>query len=79
MGAEQEKIRAIKRGKKTLIKNEDLLKPRTGFKPWEKVTDLKLIDGKPKMTEKEQLNRIEGFTLGYFNHLFCLIDDMLII
>ena len=52
-GAEQEKIKAIKKGKKTLEKNVDLLQPRTGFKPWEKVTNLKIVDGKPMMVEKE--------------------------
>ena len=52
-GAEQEKIKTIKKGKKALEKNADLLQPRDGFKPWEKVTDLKIIDGKPVIAPKE--------------------------
>ena len=36
-GAEQEKIKAIKGGKKVLKKNADVLQPREGFKPGEKV------------------------------------------
>ena len=53
-GAEQEKVKTIKKGKKALEKNVDLLKPRTGFKPWEKVSDLKVVDGKPVMVKKEK-------------------------
>ena len=56
-GAEQEKIKAIKKGEKTLTKNDDLLKPRTGWKPWEKVTDLTLVDGKPKLVKKEKKSK----------------------
>ena len=53
-GAEQEKVKTIKSGKKALEKNKNLIKPRKGFKPWEKVTDLKVVDGKPVMVEKDK-------------------------
>ena len=52
-GAEQEKIKAIKGGKKVLKKNEDLLKPREGLKPWQDIKDMKVVDGKPVIVEKE--------------------------
>ena len=53
MGAEREKIKAIKGGTKVLEKNEDLLKPRQGIKWGEKITDLKLVEGKPKFVKQE--------------------------
>ena len=55
-GSEQEKIKAIKGGKKVLKKNENLLKPRTGLKPWQKITDLKMVDGKPTMTNQARIS-----------------------
>lgn len=36
-----------------LKKSEDLIKPREGFKPWERVENLKVVDGKPVMVEKK--------------------------
>ena len=53
-GAQQEKIKAVKSGKKVLIKNEDLLAPRGGLKPGENITDMKVIDGKPIISKKER-------------------------
>ena len=52
LGAEAEKIKAIRGGKKVLKENEDLLKPRDGIKPWQDITEMKVIDGKPEMTDK---------------------------
>ena len=51
MGAEVEKKKAIEKGKDELKKNEDLLKPRD-MKPWEDITDMKIIEGKAKIAPK---------------------------
>ena len=75
-GAEQEKIKTIKKGEKALKKNEDLLKPRSGFKPWENVTDLKVVDGKPVLVKKDKKERKEIYKLSHIetdelkNHIF---------
>ena len=52
LGAENEKIKAIKGGKKVLKEKEDLLKPRDGIKPWQDITEMKVINGKPVMANK---------------------------
>lgn len=51
LGAEVEKKKAIEKGKDELKKNEDLLKPRD-MKPWEDITDMKIVEGKAKIVPK---------------------------
>ena len=70
LGSEQEKVKAIKGGKKVLKKNEDLLKPRKGLKPWQKITDMKIQDGKPKIVDKE---KVILFFLYYLGALLWLL------
>ena len=66
LGAQQEKIKAIKGGKKVLKKNEDLLKPRKGLKPWQDITEMKVVEGKPVIVDKECFFSLVFFFFSIF-------------
>ena len=68
-------MKAIKKGEKTLTKNDDLLKPRTGWRPWEKVTDLAIVKGKPAMVKKEKKTKTEKKNLNETDA--ALFEDLL--